>query len=450
MATVRRTITIALAATLLPASLACAWPGAHGVTGRDRGSHSATPSLDRVPPITLGKGHSPDVAVGRRGTVTVVWATDWWQGAIKAATHRAGGRWTTPATIGRGTAPQVVVDDRGTVTVAWQTNHRNRTTGVAVARRRIGRSWTAPRHLTSDRSAPRYWRPENEDIFGADKLDLAVGATGTVVVAWAWGSYHRHVPLRIQAAVKPARAPWRDTLRLSLRNWSDSPSVAVTETGDALLAFGKKFGDLKVRRLVHGKWTGPSVVDSADGPNGLDAWHAAASNAAGMTVVYKRDTDSYGTMFATSLTPAGAWSPPEQLSGTNVGAFQVTALADRLGTTTVTWNGMYGRMDAVRRPAGGTWGPPTQLLGIHRWPEAPTSTTNASGEVLVSWFRERVGIGARWIRAGGDWSSPRLITPTPANIALEWATALYPNGDVAAVWQPDWNSGPIKFRRSAP
>jgi hypothetical protein len=239
-------------------------------------------------------------------------------------------------------------------------------------------------------------------------------------------------------------------VRLSLRNWSDSPSVAVTETGDALLAFGKKFGDLKVRRLVHGEWTGPSVVDSADGTKGLDAWHAAASNAAGMTVVYKRDTDSLGTMFATSLTPAGAWSPPEQLSGTNVGAFQVTALADRLGTTTVTWNGMYGRMDAARRPPGGTWGPPTQLLGIHRWPEAPTSTTNASGEVLVSWFRESVGVGTRWIRAGGDWSSPRLITPTPANIALEWATALYPNGDVASVWQPDGNSGPIKFRRLSP
>jgi hypothetical protein len=68
----------------------------------------------------------------------------------------------------------------------------------------------------------------------------------------------------------------------------------------------------------------------------------------------------------------------------------------------------------------------------------------------VSWFRYDVGVVARWIPAGGDWSRPRLITPTPANIGLQWATALYPNGDVAAVWQLDWTSGPIRFRRVSP
>jgi hypothetical protein len=271
-----------------------------------------------------------------------------------------------------------------------------------------------------------------------------------VVATWAWGSHDRHVPLRIQAAVKPARSPWHDTVRLSPRNWSTSPSVAVDETGDGLVAFGTELGDLDVRLLVDGKWTGPSVVDSAVGTSGLDAWHVAASDAAGMTVAYKRDTDSIGTMLASTLTPGGTWGPPEQLSGTDVGAWDVTALADRLGTTTVTWNGMYGRMDAVRRPAGGTWGSPTELLGIHGWAESPSSTTNASGDVLLSWFRYDVGVVARWIPAGGDWSRPRLITPTPANIGLQWDTALYPNGDVAVVWQLDWTSGPIRFRRVSP
>jgi hypothetical protein len=450
MSTVGRRITVALAATLLPASLVSAVPGAQGATGQDRGGRSATPSLVRGSPVKLGVGYSPDVAVDGRGTVTVVWSTDWWQGPIKASLHRAGARWTKPVTIGRGTAPQVVVDDRGTATVAWLTNRHDRTTGVAVARRRVGESWTAPRHLTSDRRAPRYWRPENEGIFGAHELDLAAGATGAVVATWAWGSHDRHVPLRIQAAVKPARAPWHGTVRLSPRNWSTSPSVAVNETGDGLVAYGKELGDLEVRLLVDGRWTAPSLVDSAVGTSGLDAWHVAASDSAGMTVAYKSRTDSIGTMFARTLTPGGVWGPPEQLSGTNVGAWDVTALADRLGTTTVTWTGMYGRMDAVRRPAGGTWGSPTELLGIHGWAEAPSSTTNASGDVLVSWFRYDVGVVARWIPAGGDWSRPRLITPTPANIGLQWATALYPNGDVAAVWQLDWTSGPIRFRRVSP
>lgn len=450
MSTVRRTTTIALAATLLAASLVSAVPGAQGATGQDGVGGGATPSKVRGSPVTLGAGYSPDVAVDRRGTVTVVWSTDWWRGPIKATRHRPGRRWTDPVTIGRGTAPQVVVDDRGTVTVAWLTNRHDRTTGMAVARRHIGGSWTAPRHLTSDRRAPGYWRPENEGIFGADKPDLAVGANGAVVATWAWGSYARRVPLRVQAAYRPALAPWHDTVRLSSRRWSDSPSVAVDETGDALVAFGKELGDLTVRRLVAGKWTPPSVVDSALGTSGLDAWHVAASDAAGMTVAYKRGTDSYGTMFASSLTPGGVWGPPQQLSGTDVGAWNVTALADRLGATTVTWSGRYGRMDAVRRQAGGAWGLPTELLGIHGWPDAPRSTTNASGDLLLSWFRYDVGVLARRIPAGGDWSSQRVITPTPASIACHWATALYPDGDVGAVWQLDWTSGPIRFRRVSP
>jgi hypothetical protein len=450
MSTVRRTITIALAGTLLPAALGSAVPGAQGAAGHDGGGRHATPRLVRSAPVTLGTGYSPDLAVDRRGTVTVVWSTDWWQGPIRASVHRAGARWTTPVTIGRGTAPQVVVDDRGTATVAWLTNRHDRTTGVAVARKHIGESWTGPRRLTSDRRAPQYWRPENESIYGAHELDLAAGATGAVVATWAWGSYDRQVPLRIQAAVKPSGAPWHDTVRLSPRNWSASPSVAVDETGDMLVAFGKELGDLEVRRLIGGRWTRPSVLDSAVGTSGLDAWHAAASDAAGMTVAYKRGTDSYGTMFASSLTPGGTWGPPVQLSGTNVGAWDVTALSDRLGTTTVTWSGMYGRMDAVRRPAGGPWGPTTELLGTHGWAEAPSSTTNASGDVLVSWFRYDRGVVARWVPAGGVWSGPRLITPTPANISLQWATALYPGGDVAVVWQLDWTSGPIRFRRASP
>ena len=449
MSTVRRSITVALAAALLPMSLLATVPGVQGAISQARGGRNASPSLLRGSPVMLGRGFAPDVAVDRRGTVTVVWSTDWWRGPIKATRHRAGGRWTGPVRIGWGTAPQVVVDDRGTATVAWQTNRRDRTTGVAVARRPFGGSWTVPRHLTSDRRAPRYWRPDGQGIFGADKLDLAVSAAGAVVATWAWGSYHRDVPLRIQAAYKPAGAPWHDTVRLSPRNWSDSPSVALNETGDGLVAFGQELGDLKVRRLVHETWTPPSVVDSAVGKSGLDAWHVAASDAAGMTVAYKRGTDSYGTMFASSLAPGDSWGPPEQLSGTNVGAWQVTALADRLGTTTVTWSGMYGRMDAVRRPAGGVWGSPTELLGIHGWPNAPRSTTNASGDLLLSWFRYDVGVLGRQVPAGGDWSAPRLITPASAS-SCEWATALYPDGDVAAVWQLDRSSGPVRFRRVAP
>jgi hypothetical protein len=453
MPRVRRSIIRALAVLLLPASwasVASAASGAQGAADQDSSGLSSTPGFVGRSPVRLGTGYGPDVTVDPHGNVTVVWSTDWWQGPIKASTHPAGGHWTRPVTIGHGIAPQVVVDDQGTTTVAWQTNRRNRTTGVSVARHRLGGTWTTPRHLTSDTAAPRYWRPDDEGIFGASQLDLAVGATGSVVATWAWGSYHRDVPLRIQAADKPAGTSWRDTVRLSARNWSSFPSVAVDETGDALVAFGRELGDLEVRRLVDEAWTPSAVVDSAVGKSGLAGWRVAASDAAGMTVAYKRGTDSYGTMFASTLTSAGVWAAPEQLSGTDVGAWQVTALADRLGTTTVSWSGMYGRMDAVRRSAAGAWSSPTELLALHGWPDAPSSTTNADGDVLLSWFRYDVGVQARWIPAGGDWSGPLLVVPTPTAVALHWATALYPDGDVAAVWQPDRSSGPVRFLRVTP
>jgi hypothetical protein len=442
-----RLTTASVAAALVPISPLAAATAAEGMTesGPAAAVSAGAPVLGRVATIATD-GFRPDVAVDAHGTVTVVWATDWWRGEIRSARRPAGGTWSRPVTIGHGTMPQVAADDRGRVVAVWETNRRDRTTGVAAARRPVGGPWSDARRLTANRPTRHYWRPEMDSI-GADDVSLAMSSSGAIAVAWSWGSYYRDVPLRIQAAYRPAKAPWRDTVTLSPSDWSGHPSIAVDETGDVLLAYGRAGRDLNVRRGSARGWSAAVRLATTDGSGGPDAWQAVASDASGMTVVYRRDTESLGTAYARIRPPAGAWQPAERLSDVNIGVFSPTALADRFGTLTVTWGGMYSRLDAARRPLGGPWETPTVLMPAHSRVERVTSTVNQDGVVLVSWFDYDAGVMSVRRPVRGSWSAPFRLTPPPGTGNHYWATGLFPNGDVAVVWQPGWESGPIRYRR---
>ena len=146
MLTWRHALVLAVAAALVTPG------GSAGIVGRAAVTATApTPG----PVVTLATGaRSVDVAVDRRGVVTEVWATHWWNGPVRAVRRSPHGAWGTPVTLGRGHSPQVATDDRGNVTVMWSHNQRETTTGVRVARRPAAGHWSEPVRLTPTAAHP--------------------------------------------------------------------------------------------------------------------------------------------------------------------------------------------------------------------------------------------------------------------------------------------------------
>lgn len=431
-----------LVASALAAVLIAPLVGAAAGTG----SAQQTP-LSLGPVVTPGlEGRDPDVAVDRHGTTTVVWGTHWWNGQIRVARRPAGGAWSDPVTIGRGVSPQVATDAWGNVTVVWSRNRPETTTGVMAARRPVAGTWTEPVRLSEDRPAPGYGPQDDEGTFGAHYVDLAVGSGGAALVTWQWGSYDRDVPFRVQAVYRPAGKRWGPSVNLTGPDWSSEPTSAVDDHGNAVVAFGEEAAVLKARRRVVGRgWTAVTTL-ARKGLSGPESWDLAASGGGAATVVFIRYTSDRSIVYAVRRPAGGAWSKPRRLSPDGVSAWEPAVVTDAGGTATVTWHRRDNRIDAVRRPAGARWGTPVQIAWPSPGAEALTIHANRRGDVFVGW-RAGNGIQGAHRPCSGTWTAPFVLTPTPAASSYDYAAAVYEGGDIALVWHPGYEPGPIRYRR---
>ncbi|MGN6576596.1 MAG: hypothetical protein ACTHKG_12990 [Nocardioides sp.] len=453
----RATLAAVLVASLLAVPVAATPAATAGPTTDARPSPASSTRVVRTAPllgpvVTLTeRGRSPDVAVDARGAVTVVWSTHWWNGDVYAVRRSPSGTWGNPVVLGRGTEPQVAADRRGDVTVMWSHQAPQTTTGVQVARRPAGGHWSRPAGLTVDRPAPGYGPNSDEGTFGADAPELAVAPNGDAVVTWSWGSYDREVPMRVQAAYRPAGRSWQPRVNLTPADWWEDARVAIDGSGDVVVVYGREVRVLQSRRRVVGKgWLPAQVLARAGALSGPDSWSVASAGDGDTTVVYVRYDHGKSAVFARHRPASGPWGPQRMISPADVGAWSASVGIDRAGVTTATWSRTFMSIDAVRRPAAGPWGVPERLTGPDTDNDAAQLVVASSGAVLVSWQRYDDGIFAVHRPAGGPWSAPFRVTPPRGAGQYAFAPALGVDGRAFVAWVPGSGTGPVRFRSVTP
>ncbi len=443
---------LATAALLAVPALATASvsPPDRGSGVPDTGVVQGAPVLGPV--VTLAEGgRSPGVAVDARGAVTVVWSTHWWNGEIHAARRSPSGTWGTPVVLGRGIDPQVATDRRGAVTVMWSHHAPETTTGVQVARRPVGGPWSRPATLTVDRPAPGYVPSSDEGTFGADGPQLAVSPNGDTVVTWSWGSYDRAVPMRVQAAYRPAGRPWRHRVNLTPADWWEDARVAIDGRGNVVVVYGREVLVMQSRRRVVGEgWLPAEVLGRPATRSGPDAWSVAAAGNGDAVVVYVRYDHGRSAVFGRHRPADGLWGAQQLISPADVGAWSASVVMDPAGVATATWSRTFMSLDAVRRPAAGPWDVPVRLTGPDTDNDAAQLVVGPFADVLVSWQRYAAGLFAVHRPAGGAWSPPFRVTPPKGAAQYAHATALGADGTAAVVWVPGSGPGPVRFRTVAP
>jgi hypothetical protein len=319
---------------------------------------------------------SADASVDAGGTLFVVWeqtaSARTGESFLMAQERPAGGAWQPPVRIsGPGVDPgevKLVSDARGDEAVTWEQSpvSANKWTVVA-ARRPAGGAWSAPARL----SPP--------GVEGRSPI-AAIGASGSVVVAWSRASHSDPASEATEAVVASVGGGWQAPEQLGVPGRASGPlGAAVDALGDA------------------------TILLSSSRPG---TGHAQTVEVATRAV----DAD---------------WQVPVRISPTLVEAERPRLAVGPWGEMTVSWEAHdIGRravqIEAASFTVAGGWQPPVTLAtigdldrrygpGNDRAPD-PAVTIGSQGDVSVIWRRfpdaTHVSIEAATRTPGGAWQSP--------------------------------------------
>lgn len=401
------------------------------VTGPAPATSAAPPGPQGWGPVkTLAANpRGEGLAVAADGTVTVVWATGSAPGSIVAVRRPAGGPWDDPVVIGRGTQPQVAVDRRGTVTVAWLTERAGRADGVAAARQRAGGRWTTPVRLTGDGATP----------YAAGEVVLDVNPRGDAVVAWA-SRDRRDRPWRVRSAYRPAGGRWSGPVAATPADGSRHPQVGLDDEGrTVLLLCRQRFGHPQVLRTQErapaGSWTEPAVVTREGYSPEL-----AVDSTGDALVAFSPDF----TGVAAAFRPAGGqWQRPRTLSPAGVEIADFALAVNGAGEAVVALGRVNGRVDVARRPADGPWSAAERVVAAGDTVYDVLVALDDAGDTFLGWGGYAL-LGA-YRPGGGVWGEPATLSPDAGVEVLESTNAqVAPNGDIAVLWKQE--ARPLKVR----
>jgi hypothetical protein len=411
------------------------------------------------------------LAVDAHGTVFIVWSklVSARTGAslLMAQERPAGGAWTQPVRIsGPRVDPgevELVSDARGDEAVTWEQTPvgKNKWTVVA-ARRPAGGAWSAPTRLSP---------PSVEGRLPV----AAIGASGSVVVAWYRGSRSDPESQVTEAVVGPAGGGWQAPQQLGAPGQVSSPcGAAVDALGDATILLSSSRPGIGhgqsvevATRAGDAGWQGPVRVSStlveaqrprlAMGPLGeiTVAWEA---HDIGQSAVQIQ---------ATSFTATGGWQPAVTLA--TIGVFELryersedrapdpTVTTGPQGDVSVTWrrfpDATHVIIEAATRAPDGDWQPPSRPARsafaipepyVYQGP-GPQIAIDASGDQAASWSRwdgstEVVEAATR--PADGAWQPPVTLSPLESQATPISILAL-PQGGFFVVWSSEGALNPL-------
>jgi hypothetical protein len=328
--------------------------------------------------LSTGLVAGPRLAVDAAGDAVVVWVSGT-EGTVEAVYRRAGGSFGSPEpvpTARNAGLPAVALDAGGNAVVAW-TEARSSETVIRTASRAAAGGWQQPQELSSagatgggsfgfgspllasapDGAAAAIWTESRstgvglhssidaayrargaarfgtpEELADGSSPDIAIDATGTVIVAWfASGT--------IQAAIRPASSSWQPV-----------EDVARSEP----------------------LGPGPRLAVDADG-NAIAVWLG----------------DNYAVDAATHS--SRGWGAVTRLSSPGAGVYPPVDLAmDSRGDSVAVWReDDYQLVVAARRSAGGSFLPAADVSQAGVWATNPSVAMDEKGNPVAAWTVRR-------------------------------------------------------------
>ncbi len=361
-------------------------PGGYG--GFESVVRARTPDGPQALSIRHDLSATPTVAVNPRGEAIAAW-TQAYEGrrfTILAASRPPGGRFGRREAVGRtgrfiGARPIAGINARGAGVLLWARGDR-----VQVALRRRGHDFGRPQSLPGTRPVPagaaldaagrawvawddrgrvyvaerapgrRFSRPLvlNPDGPGAGPASLALGADGTVAVAWAAGGA-AHV------AVCPPRGAFgheQTVATFTRAGGSGETPVAVTPSGEVLVAWTEAVPDplgdrshVAVATRPPGGAFGPRRLLSA--PEMTAELPALGVEGGGVVVAAWRQIRSHDPAahwsIGAAVRPVGAdWGAAESI-GASAGGIGPPRVLSARATTSLLWQPSEGGALVTRR-----------------------------------------------------------------------------------------------------
>jgi BNR repeat-like domain len=326
----------------------------------------------------------PTVAIDERGGIAVAWVDQARKDVLFqrfSADGRKLGQWVN---VSRSPAvfswlPRIVVDSKQGVFVLWQEiifSGGSHGGDILFARSEDGgRTFSAPVNLSSSIAGDGKGRI-NKDYWHNGSLDLALGADGTLYVAWT--EYEGALWVRRS---RDGGRTFSGRLRISEAKPARGPALALGPNGIVYLAWtvGDEAADIRVVKSTDGggSFGAPVIVERSKGYS--DAPKLAVDAAGALHLVYAA---RQRILYSRSTDGARSFAAPRDISGANAG-FPALSL-DGKGNLYVLWERFAdspvrprGLALALSNDGGGTFAEPVLV------PDSADAGWNGSSQGLL-------------------------------------------------------------------
>ena len=298
----------------------------------------------------------------------------------------------------------------------------------------------------------------NLSAAGQDASDpsVAFDAHGNAVAAWLRSDGTND---RVQAAFRPAGGSFGPAVDLSGAGQdADSPRVAVSEQGDAMVVW-ERFDGANQRiqtaiRPAGGSFGG--AVDLSEAGQDAHLPQLALDPAGDAVAVWKRSDGIHDRIQATVRPAGGSFGLPasaQTLSRSTEDGDDPQVSVDAAGDAIVVWSGNDGtdnRIEEAMRPAGGSFANGVEISGADG--QEAQIAMDAAGHAMVVWllndgtnYRVQAATG----QTGGSFAAPVFVSDAGED-ADQPQVAMDPQGDAVAVWRRNDATFPIRAAIQAP
>ncbi|WP_127999354.1 hypothetical protein [Piscinibacter defluvii] len=391
------------------ALLAAAWFCLAGTVSAQTGAWTATRNLEG--PFAAGSIPEPPlVAMNAEGRALLAWNAT---GIVRWAEHVKGGGWLPRGNVpggGSGAGPvALALGNSGAAAVAYTT---------------VATRYTPSRLMVSVRPAAGSFgaavEPAPGSVAGAIKLGIA--CDGSVTLLWGdasalWASTLAGTGRSPGACDgQPGAGPWSAPVQLSNAHVGAAlPGLVVNDAGAALAVWqqgapGNPSAIVAAYRPAGGSW---EPAQTASAPTARATWNPKAGlDATGAAAIGYLDGQG---MVVVARTPAGAWSAPALVSGSQAAAYPAFAMS-AAGDMLVAWlaqDPLTGSSEIWARVAasGAGWSAARRLSALSDQAGWPSAAFAGDGSVaIVGWTDDAANVAKASVYAAGTWTRRNLGT----------------------------------------
>jgi hypothetical protein len=225
----------------------------------------------------------------------------------------------------------------------------------------------------------------------------------------------------------PAQAGWQPVERPVPAGAGFTPAVAVSPSGERLLAWTDVSKVEVASRPRVGAWSAP-VVLAAPGRNLINGATPSFDAAGTATAFWLEAQGSLATARGSTRRADGTWSPPFDLPA-QFSPQWWSFVTGPGGDQALVWAHDGGTVMVTIRPAGGAWSDPATVSGSDAPIDAPRLALDARGDAIVVWDVSSYRSEYAFLPSRGTWGPPQSLGG-----ASEASVALDSGGNALAAW----------------